>query len=124
MNKMIKMTALAVLCLCFLPSQVKAATELVPGGEVVGLELQDGTVTVAAFDEELGADAKEAGLKVGDRILSVNGKTVHTAEDVRYALQRSEGVVEVTVQRNKKSDTLRFSPAVTADGPNFPVSGS
>ena len=120
MQKFLNRTGLFLILICCVCVAVNAQS-LIPGGQVIGLELGDNTVTVAAFDEELGADAKEAGLKVGDRILSVNGKTVHTAEDVRYALQRSEGVVEVTVQRNKKSDTLRFSPAVTADGPKLGV---
>ena len=97
------------------------AQSLVPGGQVIGLELGDNTVTVAAFDEALGADAKAAGLKIGDQILSVNGKTVHTAADVRHALERSAGVVELTVERNKKSDTVRFSPIITEDGPKLGV---
>ena len=120
MKKFLNRTGLFLILICCLCVAVNAQS-LIPGGQVIGLELGDNTVTVAAFDEALGADAKQAGLKVGDQILSVNGKTVHTAADVRYALERSEGVVEVKVQRNKKSDTLRFSPTVTADGPKLGV---
>ena len=84
MKKMIKMTALALLCLCFLPSQARAATQLIPGGEVVGLELQDGTVTVAAFDEELGSVCQKAGIEVGDVIEKVDGVQIHTADDIEH----------------------------------------
>ncbi|MBR2937397.1 MAG: PDZ domain-containing protein [Oscillospiraceae bacterium] len=120
MKKFLNRTGSFIICV-WLMCVAANAQSLIPGGQVIGLELGDNTVTVAAFDEELGADAQQAGLKVGDRILSVNGKTVHTAADVRYALERSEGVVELTVQRNKKSDTLRFTPAVTTDGPKLGV---
>ena len=120
MKKFLNPIGICIILICVL-SVTAYAQSLVPGGQVIGLELEDNTVTVAAFDEELGADAKEAGLRVGDQILSVNGKAVHTAADVRYALERSEGMVELTVKRNKKSDTLRFSPTVTTDGPKLGV---
>ena len=98
-----------------------AAQMLIPVGQVVGLELADNTVTVASFDEELGQAAQKAGLKVGDRIVSVNGQAVENVDDVRYALDRADGAVEMTVQRNKKSDTLRIEPTVTHEGPKLGV---
>ena len=98
-----------------------AAQMLIPVGQVVGLELADDTVTVSSFDEALGQAAQEAGLKVGDRIVSVNGQTVKSAEDVRYALDRADGAVELTVQRNKKTDKLRLEPTVTPEGPKLGV---
>ena len=120
MKKFWNRMGLYLILICFVTVAVNAQS-LIPGGQVIGLELADNTVTVAAFDDQLGADAKQAGLKVGDQILSVNGKAVHTTADVRYALLRSDGMVELTVKRNKKSDTLRFSPAVTPDGPKLGV---
>ena len=110
-----------IVCLALLTVTVSGAKTLIPGGQVVGLELGDNTVTVAAFDENLGAVAQKSGLKIGDQILTVNGKTICTAEDVRYALERSDGTVELTVQRNKKTDTFRFAPVVTEDGPKLGV---
>ena len=120
MQKIFNRIGICIILICVV-SVAANAQSLIPGGQVIGLELGDNTVTVAAFDEELGMDAKAAGLKVGDQILSVNGKAVQTPDDVRYALERSEGVVELTVQRNKKSDTLRVCPTVTADGPKLGV---
>ncbi len=120
MQKILNRIGICIILICVV-SVAAYAQSLVPGGQVIGLELGDNTVTVAAIDEELGEAAKKAGLKVGDKILAVNGKTVHTAADVRYAMERSEGQVEVTVQRNRKSDTLRISPVVTKDGPKLGI---
>ena len=120
MKKIIHYIVVAAFACC-LTVTANAAQMLIPVGQVVGLELADNTVTVASFDEELGRAAQKAGLKVGDRILSVNGMTVETAEDVRYALDRADGAVKLTVQRNKKSDTLSVEPTVTADGPKLGV---
>ena len=121
MKKMLKSTGLFIICVWLLSVTVSAAQLLVPGGQVVGLELGDNTVTVAAFDQELGQGAQKAGLKVGDRIVTVNGKTVSSPADVTAALARSDGTVELRVERNKKSDTIRFAPAITEDGPKLGV---
>ena len=98
-----------------------AAQMLIPVGQVVGLELADNSVTVSSFDEELGQPAQKAGLKVGDRIVSVNGVAVKNGEDVRYALERADGVVEMTVQRSKKTEKVRIEPTVTPEGPKLGV---
>ena len=57
-----------VLFLWLLPAVAQAAEKLIPVGQVVGLELRDHCVTVAAFDEKLGAGALKAGGRVGDRV--------------------------------------------------------
>jgi stage IV sporulation protein B len=90
-------------------------------GQVVGLELQDHSVTIASFDEALGAAAQKAGLKKGDRITKINGHPVESAQDIRYALDRCDGTVAVTVLRNRKEATVRFAPGVTQDGPKLGV---
>ncbi len=119
MKKGFSRAGFLLLCFYILSIGVSAARMLVPGGQVVGLELADNTVTVAAFDENLSAPAREAGLKVGDRILTINGKAIHSAEDVRQALLRSEGVVELSVQRGQKTAPIRFAPKITGDGPKL-----
>ncbi len=119
MKKWLGRASILFLCLCVLSVGVNAAQMLVPGGQVVGLELADNTVTIAAFDESLSQPAQAAGLKVGDRILSINGKNIHTAQDVRQALISSEGMVALTVQRGQKTTPIQFAPAVTQDGPKL-----
>ncbi len=121
MKKFLNRTGLFLICAWLLVFSVGAAEMLVPVGQVVGLELVDNTVTVAAFDQQLGSSAQSAGLKVGDRILSVNGHSIHTAEDIRYALDRADSTVEMTVQRNKKQATIRFSPSITEEGPKLGI---
>ena len=119
MKKWISRAGVLLLCFCVLSFGVSAAQMLVPGGQVVGLELADNTVTIAAFDDALSAPAQQAGLKVGDRILEINGKTIQTAADVRQALISSEGTVELNIQRGQKTTPIRFAPTVTSDGPKL-----
>ncbi len=121
MKKLLNQTSILMICVWLLSVSVSAVKMLIPVGQVVGLELCDNTVTVSSFDEELGASAKRAGLQVGDRITEVNGHAIHTAEDIRYALDRSDGTVEMTVIRNRKEDTIRFAPSITSEGPKLGI---
>ena len=98
---------------------VEAAETLVPVGTVVGLELENKTVTVAAFDTQ--SQAKTAGLREGDRILSMNGKPISCAEDVRKGLACSHGSVELLVQRKEKTLRITVAPEITAEGPKLGV---
>ena len=90
MKKLTKHIALSLLCFWLLPVHA-FAKELIPVGEVIGLALRDDTVTIAAFDETLGSAAKAAGVEIGDQILSIDGKVVQSTEDVRIALEQSDG---------------------------------
>ncbi len=121
MKKFVSRTPIFILLVWLLTLSASAAKMLIPGGQVVALELRDTTVTVASFDENLGAAAQQAGLKAGDHILSVNGKRVQSADDVRYALDRAEGVVEMQILRNKKTTSIQMKPMVTDDGPKLGV---
>ena len=119
MKKIINRTVPLVLCLWCLVQSVSAARLLVPGGQVIGLSLEDHTVTVAAFDQTLGQAAKAAGLQVGDRIVSIDTQTVSSAEDIRTALSRSDGSVDICVLRSGKAKKFCLEPAITADGPRL-----
>ena len=57
MRVFLKRAALALALFVFLPQKVSAARLLIPVGEVIGISVEDETVTVAAFDEVLGAEA-------------------------------------------------------------------
>ena len=109
---------LLLLCL-ILPAN--AASYLVPGGQVIGLHLYNDTVSVAAIDETFGQSAKEAGLKVGDRIVSVNGQTVTSSEDVKNALQHCGKAVDVSILRQGKPKKLTLCPVSTEKGPKLGV---
>ena len=121
MKKPISRIVLAAMCLWMLQSDVSAEDLLIPGGQVVGLQLCNNTVTVAAFDDGLGGDSKAAGLQIGDEILSVDGRAVKSARDVCDALDRSDGVVELKVNRGGKTRKLTIKPKITDHGPRLGI---
>ncbi len=119
MKKIIKQIIYAALCICILPFSVDGVENLIPVGEVVGLELRDGTVTVAAFDEELGDLCKSAGIQIGDVISRIDTTDICCADDIRVALERSHGSVRVHIARDGKEKTLQIQPVITSDGPKL-----
>ena len=121
MRKSISRIALAALFLWVLQGSVFAQELLIPGGQVIGLQLCNNTVTVAAFDDVLGGDSKAAGLQVGDEILSVNGRPVKSARDVCDALDRSDGTAELRISRDGKEKKLKIRLRVTDCGPRLGV---
>ena len=120
MKKISKISIILLLCINLLSIQV-FGRELVAGGQVVGLELRDNSVIVAEFDMELGALAQKAGLCVGDQIVSIDGKVIRCAEDVRRALQCSKGSICLKLLRQGKVQELKLFPEITADGPKLGV---
>ena len=96
------------------------ARELIPVGEVIGLELSAGTVTVAAFDDAFPA-GRDAGLQIGDEILSIDDSRIQCAEDVRRALHSSDGTVELRISREGRETQLRACPQITATGPKLGI---
>ena len=120
MKKLVKCTAFLLLCIFLFPINV-FAKELIPVGEVVGLELRDDTVTITAFDEAIGADAKTSGLAVGDQILRINGSKICTSEDVRTALSDAKGVATLTVRRGSAEKSYQVRLQETPSGPKLGV---
>ena len=112
---------LIFMCLALtLASPVLAAEYLVPGGQLMGLELRGDTVTVSGFDRSLPA-GQVAGLRVGDELRSIDGRAISSAADIRYALDRSDGDVDVVVCREGREMSIRVEPAITADGPKLGI---
>ena len=105
----------------FLPVGARAAQLLIPGGQVIGLQLHSDTVTVAAFDDTVGSCAKKAGFCIGDEILTINGHTVHSAGDIRAALEESGSSANITIRRDAKTRQLQITPLITADGPRLGI---
>ena len=118
MRNFAKYIVSTVLCLWLLPLST-FGKELIPVGQVVGLELRDDTVTVAGIDAEMGAKTNASGLAVGDRIVTIDGRQILCAEDVRIALERSDGTVTVAVQRDGKQREFSLTPEITSDGPKL-----
>lgn len=120
MKMMFRRIATAVLCV-YLLATTALAKDLVPVGEVIGLELKDRKVVVVGFDERQGASAKAAGLLSGDVIQKIDNVTITCAEDVRKALQQSDGTVAVEISREGKTTCLQMKPETTTEGPKLGV---
>ena len=121
MKRSIFCTAAVLLCFAASGPAACAETLLVPVGQVVGLEIGDDTVTVAAYDDVLGAGAKAAGLRIGDEILQIDGHQIDSAEDIREVLSRSDGTVDVRVCREGDEKTISLAPEITREGPKLGV---
>jgi len=118
MKKMSKYIAYAILSLWLLPFSA-FGKELIPVGQVIGLELRDNCVTVAGIDETMGAKTKADTLAVGDRIESIDGRKVSSTEDVLLALEHSKGTVRLDIQRKGERMTVSVTPEITAEGPKL-----
>ena len=100
---------LLMLLIGVFPIGAAAAETLIPGGQLVGLELRDGSVTVAGFEQSQAEKLQKAGLAVGDRILQVNGKKVSDVLDIRNAIAAGKGL-KLVIQRGDKTHTLALTP--------------
>jgi stage IV sporulation protein B len=109
-----------LLLFCSIPVSALGTEYLVPGGQVIGLKLEDDSVIVAAFDHTMEAGRK-GGLRIGDEILSIDSKPIDCAADVRSALDRSGGQIKMVIQRQKQQHTLTICPDITAEGPKLGI---
>ena len=109
-----------LLILTAIPVQAQGVDYLVPGGQVIGLQLDDDSVTVAAFDHTMEA-GKKGGLQIGDEILSIDDTTIDCAQDVRNALLRSGGQIEMVIKRQSQTHRLTIQPQITAQGPKLGI---
>ncbi len=118
MRKIWNATILLVL-LCALPLTAYAADYLVPVGEVVGLQLQNGTVTVADLSPD--SPAKKAGVQCGDCILSLDGKQITSSQALKTYLKECGKTVKLEIRRGDEKKTLSITPEVTATGPRLGI---
>ena len=121
MKRILRSIILSFLLFASLPLQAGAAELLIPVGKVIGLQLQDDTLTVAAFDDALGACARDAGIKIGDEILKIDSTAVESVTDVKTALGQCGPQVALMIRRGGRISTLHLSPQQTGDGPRLGV---
>ena len=99
---------LIVFFLILILSTAVSAEMLVPGGQLIGLQLDDGSVTVAGFARE---DAKASGLQKGDRLLMVDDHPIACARDVKSALEKAGKTVALTVLRGEETKKFILVPS-------------
>ena len=121
MKRIFLVMVLTVMLLAALPLSGFAQQLLVPVGDAIGLHVQDGTVTIVAFDDLLGEAAIEAGLEVGDQLLEIQGRPIRQASDVRDALQEYPEEISLTVSRGSRRRTIHMVPAAGDSGPRLGV---
>ncbi len=108
MKRIFRAAVAAAMFLLILPMQARAEQLLIPVGRVIGLQLQTGTVTVAAFDDAKGLRAREAGLRIGDEILKIDDRAVSDTRDVRTALESSGDYITLTLRRGGEERTVHI----------------
>ena len=121
MKRILRSAVLSAMLFSLLPLQARAAELLIPVGKIIGLQLKNDSITVVAYDDTCSQAARNAGLKIGDQILKVNGTAVASAEEVRSAVSRCGDALELTIRRSGKESTLRLTPEQTEEGKRLGV---
>ena len=69
---------------------------LIPGGENIGIKVESDGVYVVGFYKVDGVEiAKQAGFKIGDRIISINDNLVHNVEDLLNNINRDNDTINI-----------------------------
>ena len=90
--------------LFFGKSEEKESVMLLPGGGIFGAKIKQSYVSV-----QNPGDVKD--LKVGDKILSLNGLKINSVSDVKNAVQNSStSNVTLVCERNGKEITVKLTP--------------
>jgi len=92
---------------------VKVVSEkvLIPGGQSVGIKMDVKGVLVVGLEEIETEDSVvspgyDAGIQIGDMILSIDGEDVYYASEVTELIEAAKGSVNIKVSR--KEQTLEF----------------
>lgn len=102
--------------------QVVDREMVIPGGNPFGIKMfTEGVIVVGLSDIASGGTsqnpAKEAGIKVGDIITSMNGQSVQTNEDVGAVVSScSGGKISVELERSGEEMLLHLQPVRGDDG--------
>ena len=94
---------------------------VVPGGQAIGISLRPDGILVAAIADVDTADgtkspAKEAGLKAGDIIHTINGTSVSKVSQVTDFVQNAKEALRLGGERNQKAMEWTVTPAYDKNG--------
>lgn len=104
--KKAKQIFLIILTSFIMPISIFAYSDyIIAGGENVGIEINSKGVMVVGLYEVNGKFlATEAGIKVGDMIVSVNNQKIETIEDMTKIISTCDDTIEIGFIRNNKLD--------------------
>ncbi len=106
----------------FATSTVTFAQSLIPVGKAVGVcIISDGllivkTSAVSDIDGKEIFAAEKAGIKKGDRIISADGNTLKSAEQLAHYVEERSNDIVLCVQRNGENINKVITPVKTQDG--------
>ncbi len=88
---------------------------LVPGGQSVGIKMDVKGVLVVGLEEIETEDSVvspgyDAGIQIGDMILSIDGKDVYYAEEVISLIEGARGPVSMEILRKEQNLELKVTP--------------
>lgn len=99
-----------VLLLCTLIGSASAHELLVPVGRTIGISLAGKGVTVVELQTDEACPARQAGIEPGDVITQIGQTELNTAEDLRQAVERSQGTMTLTVRHKGKERQVTVRP--------------
>ena len=112
-----KMAISFALLLAFSVSVYALEGELIPLGRTTGMKFFTDGAAIISFNEIDGrCPAKEAGLNVGDIILSVNDNAVLTNEELAKNVNNCKDEVTVEVLRNGTQMEVKINPVISNEG--------
>ncbi len=100
---------------------------LVPSGEAIGVKLYtDGVLVVGISDVtdnygKIFQPAKDAGIMVGDRILSVNGKAIENIDDFTNKINEAENCATLEIAREDQKFSVELSPVYSKESGSYKV---
>lgn len=95
---------------------VASGRKVIPSGSPVGIKIYaDGllVINVSKVIDENGMEfspAEEAGIKVGDRIMKVNGESVNFSEDLSRMINKAKGHINLEIKRDTKIINVDINP--------------
>jgi len=104
--KKLKKTFIIFLTSFIMPISILAYSDyIIAGGENVGIEINSkGVMVVGLYEIDGKYKASEAGLKVGDMIVSVNNTKIENIDQMTKIISSSNNSVEIGFIRNNKID--------------------
>ena len=113
MNFKRKLLYFLISFICIIPIKTMAYPKyLIPGGENIGIKVESDGVFVVDFYKVNGKEiAKEAGFKIGDRIVSINNSDIHNISDLinQISSDNNELTIEYGIIRNNRELTIKMN---------------